>query len=51
MLEARELDLQLAFVGAGALREDVEDDVGAVVDLHGRGAIGERALEVADLRG
>jgi hypothetical protein len=51
MLEARELDLQLAFVRASALREDIEDDVGAVVDLDGGVAFRERALEVAHLRG
>src|SRR6185312_2623718 len=51
VLEARELDLELALVGTRALREDVEDEVGAIVDRHGGIALGERALEVADLRG
>jgi hypothetical protein len=52
MLEARELDLELALVGARALREDVEDEVGAVVDLRaGLAAVGERLLEIAHLRG
>ena len=49
MLEARELDLQLAFARARALREDVEDHVGAVEDADLRVALRERALEVAHL--
>src|SRR4029077_4312110 len=34
VLEARELDLQLAFVGLRALREDLEDQFGAVERAH-----------------
>ena len=45
MLDLRELDLQLAFGAARALREDVEDQRGAVDD-----AALECALEVALLR-
>jgi hypothetical protein len=45
VLQAREFDLQLAFVRAGALREDFQDEKGPVVhrDI-------ERSLEVALLR-
>ena len=32
MLQLRELDLQLAFAAAGALREDVDDQFGAIRD-------------------
>jgi hypothetical protein len=50
VLESRQFDLQLAFMRLGALREDVEDEIGPVVDHH-RGAIfGERPFEVAHLR-
>ena len=46
VLELGELDLHLAFAGAGALGEDVEDEGGAVEDL----AV-EEALEIAGLGG
>jgi hypothetical protein len=49
VLEAGELDLQLALVAAGALGEDLQDEVGAVIDPNLRAAFGEGALEVADL--
>jgi hypothetical protein len=42
VLELRQLDLQLAFVRARALREDVEDQAGAVDD-----ATLQQLLEVA----
>ena len=42
MLELRQLDLQLALVAAGALREDVEDQADAIDD-----AAAQRLLEVA----
>lgn len=45
MLELSQFDLQLAFPGAGALGEDVQDEGGAIEDL----AI-EDLLEVAALR-
>src|SRR5205823_3396169 len=45
VLELRELDLVLRFLRAGVLREDVEDDAGAVDDAHP-----ERFLEVLLLR-
>ncbi len=46
MFELRELDLQLAFVAARALREDVEDQAHTVDD-----AATELLFEVALLRG
>ncbi|KWT64404.1 hypothetical protein APY03_7582 [Variovorax sp. WDL1] len=46
VLQPRQFDLQLAFVRARALREDLEDQEGAVVHSHT-----ELALEVALLRG
>jgi len=45
VLKAREFDLQLALVAAGAGTEDLEDQAGAVEDLHA-----EVSLEVALLR-
>jgi hypothetical protein len=45
MLQAGELDLQLAFVGLRALREDLEDQLGAVHD-----AALDLDLDVARLR-
>jgi hypothetical protein len=45
VLQAGQLDLQLAFVAARALREDLQDQQGAVVDRQA-----EVALEVALLR-
>ena len=46
MLKLRQFDLQLAFLRAGALREDIEDQRGAVENL----AI-EDVFQVAALRG
>jgi hypothetical protein len=46
MLKLRQLDLELALTGAGALREDVEDERGAVEDF----AL-EDHFEIAALRG
>ena len=46
MLETGELDLQLAFVGLRALREDLEDQLGAVERAHI-----ELLLDVPLLRG
>ncbi len=51
MLELGELDLELALVAAGALGEDLEDEVGAVEDPHALAALGQGLLEVADLGG
>src|SRR5258708_2741099 len=51
VLEARELDLELALGGPGALPEDVEDHVGAVEDADLGNLRDKRALEVAHLRG
>jgi hypothetical protein len=45
VLELRQLDLQLAFRALGPLREDVEDEAGAIDD-----ATIEFALEIALLR-